>query len=148
MNESHGGCPFAHSGGDSLDRPVAHVASGEDARDRGFEPERITGERPAGGLMPFAAQFRKVWPGQNETVIVSLHDVFEPFRMRLRTDKDEERIRPDLLFLSRRSVEDGDRIKMLLPMRLNNGSPQSQLDVLCPSDLLDQVMRHFLRQRV
>jgi len=92
MNQLHGGGSFAHSGGDPLHRPVAHVTGDEDTWDAGFEQERIAVERPARRPVPIAAQSGQVRPGQNKTMTVSLDDAGEPLRVRLRADEDKERM--------------------------------------------------------
>ena len=115
MNEQHGGCALADTGCDSFDGSMANVACCEYSGNAAFQPERISFQRPALRTMAVSAQLFQVGPGQDESVVIRLHDAFEILRVRKTTDKDEKRMRWYGFFLLRGTVQYGDCLKPLSP---------------------------------
>jgi dienelactone hydrolase len=88
MDELHGRRAFAHSGGDSLHRPVADIAGGKDPGDARFQPERLALEGPVLRARCLAVGARQIRVRQDEAVTVSLHDAVEPLRVGHGADED------------------------------------------------------------
>src|SRR6202051_4879462 len=68
---------------------MAYVADGENARNICLEQKRIAIERPTLGAAAFP---HEIWPRQQETTIVTLHEVSQPVSSRKRANKNEHRI--------------------------------------------------------
>ena len=75
---------LADRAGDALDRSMAHVAGGEDARQARLEQERVAVEVPA--------QLRRpdVGPGQDEAAVVAGDHPLQPRGARLLADEHED----------------------------------------------------------
>ena len=90
MNELHCNRAFAHARCDPLHRTVADVARGEDARDTGFRPIRVTGQRPSLGSLSVA---QEISSGEDKAALVALHHARQPIRIGLCANEDKERVR-------------------------------------------------------
>src|SRR4029453_7579783 len=85
---------FTDTIGNTADRSIADVADGKDAGHAGFEQVRIAVEFPPRRAL---AASEEICAGEEEAFTVAAHNAFQPIRMRLRADKDEERCCRQLL---------------------------------------------------
>ena len=88
MDELNGHGSLADAGGDALDRAVPHISGGEDTGDAGLQEVRLAVKRPTLWRLSLAQQ---VGAAEHEALLVALHHVLQPTRMRLRANEDELR---------------------------------------------------------
>src|SRR6478735_7000372 len=83
VDERYGHAALTHGGCDALDRAVAHVATGEDARDAGLEQVRVAADGGTG-------LDRHVWSGLHVAMAVE-HDLGrQPGGLGIGADEDEQ----------------------------------------------------------
>src|SRR6266404_487806 len=87
MNKLHCGRALTHSGGHSLHGTMTHIASDEYSRLARLKPEWITLQRPAARPMAFITASLQIRAGKNESMIVRLYYLGEPFRVWQRADE-------------------------------------------------------------
>src|SRR6266508_708025 len=131
--------------GDPLDRPVAHVARSEDAREAGLQPERRALERPAGWRL---AGTEQVTAGHDVAAVVTLDDAVQPPGVRLGADQHEQRRRGHRLGGAVLPVDQRDAFQPPPPVPVDHLGAQADRDVRGRLDLLDQVVRHAGAQGV
>src|SRR5947209_1333636 len=143
MGELHGNRALADSGGDALHRLIADVTRAEDAGNVRLEEERIAREGPAARLAVFLLEIRT---GENEPMLVALHDLGNPVGPRLGTDEDEERRGLELALLA--TTSDGDGMEPFIAV--DGGDPRSgeDGDIGRPVHLIDEILRHAVAKRV
>lgn len=86
VDELDGDRALPDRGGHPLDRPVAHVAGGEDAGQAGLQRQRKAVQQPARRWPAVPKQLRA---GQDEPVPVQLERPGQPARVGLGADQDE-----------------------------------------------------------
>src|SRR4029077_6502417 len=141
----HRNRPFPHSGSDSLDRRMPSIASGKNAGNDTLKNERIAVFLPS--LRPVTVPRKK---RSSEQITALVHRQFppQPARARDSSYKDEEGAgghRPSLFC---RVVENGDRGQVILTMCLHHLRLQLDLNIGDLPNLLDQVLRHALLERI
>jgi hypothetical protein len=87
VHELHDDSAFSHAGSYALHRTVAHVTDDKYSGHVGFQQSGVAIERPR--RRSFSAA-EKIRAGKNETALVALNQAAQPFRPRLRTDKNEQ----------------------------------------------------------
>src|SRR5919109_2845923 len=135
MDEGDRHAAFADSGSDAFHRGRAHVAAGEDAGDARLEKVRVALELPASGG-------GDVRTGEDIAAPVELDLRWQPRRLRIGADEQEEPAGLQSRRLSRVGVTDIDRLESCLAVSGNDFRPEPGLDVRTGRELLDQVARH------
>src|SRR5207244_6703695 len=125
---------LADRGRDALDRSVADVTAGEDARHARLEQIGITLELPG-------AAGRHVRAGQHEAARIESDLGRKPRRLGVRADEDEDAARLEPRRLAGDTIPDVDRLQGELPVR---GDDLRLADVRARHELVDQVARHAL----
>src|SRR5258705_2441196 len=120
MNKLHCGGAFTHSGSHSLYGAMPHIASDEYSRLARLKPEWITFQCPAPRPMALATASLQIGAGKNESMIVSLYYLGEPFRVWQRTDEYEECVGWNSFFFALRGVVDRDRLESFVSMGLDD----------------------------
>src|SRR5687767_8897472 len=109
---------LAHARRAPLDRAPSYVPGHENARDTHLQKERLPLLSPADGTTTSLCQ---VWPGEQETVLVPLHDSLQPVRVRHGADEDEEGGRRHCLLITALGAQECDRLQPLVADRLPYG---------------------------
>ena len=133
MNELNCGSSFPHRRCDSLNGSASDIAGRENARHAGLELEWRAIERPTGRAR------REIGPRQNEALAVALHHTLQIVRVRRPSNEDEERLRPDGLFDVSGIVDNCDRLESILPMHFHHSGVESDLDIGCRLELVDEI---------
>ena len=130
---------LAHGARHPLDRARADVAGDEHSGHARLERERVALKRPAVAL--------DVEAGEDEAALVARDDTLEPVGQRPGADEHEARV--GLLDrVAAVGVADAQGAQAAVALRGHGLTPGAHLDVVERLDLLDQVVRHRLRQRV
>src|SRR4029077_11800575 len=87
MHELDDDGAFADAGCDALYGAVADIADNKDARDVGFQQDRVAVKRPGSGSLAIAKEVRA---REDKAALVAFDEVAEPFGAWLRTDENEE----------------------------------------------------------
>src|SRR5580704_12305009 len=124
---------------------MTHVADDEDSRHAGFEKTGVAIERPGIWSLPITQQIRA---RQNETSLIALDQVAQPFGTRLRANKNEQAAGREFLRLADRTSTNGDGVKTGVSVHLGNDGLWPNIDVGGFLNLLDQVVRHGAGQRL
>src|SRR5271168_3648294 len=78
---------LAHAGSHALHRAVPHVAHNKNPRNVRFQQSRVAVERPGSGALAVA---KKIGTGEHESPLIAFNQSGEPFRPRLRSDKNKQ----------------------------------------------------------
>src|SRR5579885_859981 len=87
MRELHGNSAFTDGGRDALDGLVANVAGAKHTGNIRLEQIRIARQRPSAWPTVLLLQ---IGAGENEPILIALHDAGDPLRSRLGADEREE----------------------------------------------------------
>src|SRR5689334_14042672 len=97
MNELHRRCALSNSGCHAFDGTMTHISGHKNSRLAGFQPERIAIKCPA--TVPITLASQKIRPGNYESVIIQLDDIFEPVGVWQRANENEQRVSRNFFFL-------------------------------------------------
>src|SRR4051812_23660682 len=143
MRELHSDRTLANGRGNALHGLIANVTGAEDAGNVRLEQERITSERPTTRPSVLLLQ---IGPGENEPMLVALHDVGNPVGTRLGADEDEERRGLELALLA--ATGDGDRAKPFIAVDGGDTRPGEDGDIGYPVHLIDEILRHAVAEGI
>src|SRR5258708_21171866 len=141
MNKSDGDAAFADGGGYALDRAEANIATGEHAGDAGFD------EIGVAALLP-AARFDHVAAGENIAARVTSNFWRQPtgFGVGANEHKQSPRVlSPDFTGVAVENVEPG---QMGVAVDGFDFGAQRRANVRFAADLVDQIVRHALFERI
>src|SRR5690606_15435850 len=126
------------------DRALAHIARGEDPRNRSLEHERWTFQRPRRGRLSVGYEVR---PGEYEPGRIQLHHASHEIAVWYRPYEDEHAGSRMMELLSTRLVVYDHPCQVFFSLGLYHLARGENLDVGGRLDLFHQVSRHLQRQR-
>src|SRR5581483_1183071 len=144
MHELNSDRAFSHARRDAADRAMAHIADRENTRRTGFQQTGVAVERPAARAL---APGKKIWSGENKTVLVPSNGVAEPTRARLRANEDEKRRCGDAVYGSRCFAGNRNCFEMGFSMYFDHTCTCLHFDVVGLRNLVNQIPRHRSCQR-
>ena len=122
-----------------LDRAMPHVADGKYSGDVRLQKERIAIQIPP--LWPLAVP-QKIRAGENESAFVAFNQIRQPVGTRHRADENKHGTGRYALDLAGVRAKDRNFFKVLVTMCLGHAGVRPQLDIWCPLDLIDEILRH------
>jgi hypothetical protein len=143
VNERDRDRPFAHSRGDTLHIPTAHVSRSKNTWQRCFEEVWPAAERPVRVDQIFR---RQIGTGFDEAFVVERDAVVEPICIRVGSSHDEYVRNALVLGFACLIVPPRHSFQVVAALNINKLCMCEQRDVGCFFDPADQVFRHRVSQ--
>src|SRR6185369_12087974 len=143
MNEGHRNRAFTDSRSHALQIPRAHVANGEDARQAGFQQERLPGHWP---VRAFQVLLSEICSGFDESTVVTSDTAAEPRGIWYRADHREQPADGVCLDLACLVFTPFNSFQTIVTSERSDFGLSEQLDFRTLFDSSPQVARHRVRQ--